>query len=71
MIRASLLCPKTSKGPIDGSQWGSHQPLNMAVFGNGPGLCPALLFLTIWDGDLIGSLDVCVCGGAVLMNREN
>lgn len=59
----SSLPPRPAKGPTDGS----HQPLNMAVFENGPGLCPALLFLTSWDGDLIGSLDV---GGGFHEQRE-
>lgn len=47
-----------AKGLTDGSQWGSHQSLNLVVLENGPGLCPALLFLIICDGDVIGSLDV-------------
>lgn len=43
---------RPAKGLVDGSQWESHQPLNMVVFENG------LVFVTSWDGDLIGSLDV-------------
>lgn len=59
----SSLPPRPAKGPTDGS----HQPLNMVVFENGPGLCPALLFLTSGDGDLIGSLDA---GGGFHEQRE-
>lgn len=58
MIRAGFLASQTSRRPHRWKPVGKLSALVLVVFENGPGLGPALLFLTIWDGDIIGSLDV-------------
>lgn len=58
MIKARLPYPTDQPKALSRQKpLGKLRALKLVVFGYGAALCPVLLSLTGWDGDLTGNLD--------------